>query len=147
MDLGATVCTKKKPACDACPVQKFCASKGLADVENIPVRKKNEKKNFEGYVFVISNKKGEVFIRKRVEKGLLSGLYEFLWSEEKIFENAVETGDVVSHVFTHINMKLKICRLSAEKMVSDGFFVLPENLKNYAFSTLMQKVIKKADLT
>ncbi|MBO4285156.1 MAG: A/G-specific adenine glycosylase [Alphaproteobacteria bacterium] len=146
MDLGATVCTKKKPACGICPVQKFCASKGLPDLEQIPARKKIEKKNFDGYVFIISNKKGEVFIRRRTEKGLLSGLYEFLWSNEKIFANAVETSMSVSHVFTHIKMNLKICRLSAEKIKNDGFFVLPQNLKKYAFSTLMKKVIKKADL-
>ena len=65
MDLGATICTPKNPACDKCPVRKFCASKDLPDIEQIPARKKTAKKVFNGYVYVIKNKKGEVLIRKR----------------------------------------------------------------------------------
>lgn len=144
MDLGATVCKPKNPLCTECPVQKFCASKGLPDLEQIPMRKKLQKKEVNGYVYIIQNKKGEVYIRKRTEKGLLNGLYEFLWSENKLFDNAYDTKQSVSHIFTHIKMCLKIYRLEKEAPDGDGFFVKPSDLKNYAFSTLMQKVMKKA---
>jgi len=144
MDLGATVCTPKNPSCNMCPVQKFCQSKNLPNVEEIPIRKKTPKKVFSGYVYIIKNKKGEILIRKRTQKGLLSGLYEFPWSEEKMFANAEETPETVSHIFTHINMKLKICILKSDCPVSDGFFINSQKIKEYAFSTLMQKVIKKA---
>jgi len=147
MDLGATVCTKKKPTCGICPVQRFCASKGLPDLEQIPMRKKSEKKKFNGYVYIIKNKEGKVFIRKRKEKGLLSGLYEFIWAENKIFKNAKETKVNVSHIFTHIDMSLKICFLQSETApTADGFFVDVQDMGKYAFSTLMKKVMKKADL-
>ena len=146
MDLGATVCTPKNPKCSECPVQKFCKSKGMPDLEQIPTRKKVQKKDVHGYVYVIKNKKGEVYIKKRTEKGLLNGLYEFLWSENKIFENALETKNIVKHTFTHINMSLQICELESESPDLGGFFVLPEKLNQYAFSTLMQKVIQKANL-
>ena len=36
MELGATVCTKRKPLCALCPVAKFCAACNRADVETIP---------------------------------------------------------------------------------------------------------------
>lgn len=144
MDLGATICTPKKPACTLCPVQEFCLSKDLPDLEKIPTRKKTTKKVFNGYVYIIKNKEGKILIRKRTEKGLLSGLYEFPWSEEKLYKNATETNQSVCHIFTHINMNLKICELDCDSVCSDGFFVLPQNLNKYAFSTLMQKVIKKA---
>lgn len=146
MDLGATVCTPKKPLCHQCPIQEFCLSKDLPDLEKIPVRKKTAKKVFNGYVYVIRNKKGEILIRKRTEKGLLSGLYEFPWSEEKLFQNAKETGKSVSHIFTHINMNLKIYEIKTDKTFDNGFFVLPNKLNEYAFSTLMQKVIKKTGM-
>ena len=147
MDLGATVCTPKNPNCGECPVQKFCRSKNLPDLLQIPVRKKTLKKELNGYVYVIKNKKGEIYIRKRTEKGLLNGLYEFVWSEKKLFENAKETQNVVKHVFTHINMRLQICEIEMEKPDFDGFFAAPSDLNKYAFSTLMQKVIKKASLS
>lgn len=146
MDLGATVCKPKNPLCGQCPVQKFCNSKGMPDIEQIPMRKKMQKKEVRGYVYIIKNKKGEVFIRKRTEKGLLNGLYEFLWSEKQLFDDTNDTNQTVSHIFTHIKMCLKVCLLECEKPTFDGFFVKPSELKNYAFSTLMQKVIKKAGL-
>lgn len=143
MDLGATVCTQKKPMCTICPVQKFCTSKNAPDLEQIPARKKTLKKEFNGYVYLITNNKGEIFIRKRTEKGLLHGLYEFPWSENKLFSNTQETSQSVTHIFTHIRMHLQICTLSADKINLSGFFVPKDKLQNYAFSTLMQKVIKK----
>ena len=146
MDLGATICTPKNPACAICPVQSFCLSKDKPDLEAIPSRKKTAKREFNGYVYLIENKKGEILIRKRTEKGLLHGLYEFPWSAEPLFKNADSTGKSVTHIFTHINMNLKICLVKSNSVFFDGFFVAPEDLKNYAFSTLMHKVIKKANI-
>ena len=146
MDLGATICTPKKPLCSRCPIQKFCKSKGEPDLEQIPARKKTAKKKFDGYVYIIQNSKGEILIRKRTEKGLLSGLYEFIWSDKKLFDEALDTGLSVSHIFTHIDMNLKIFKLKTDKIFSDGFFIKPQEIKNYALSTLMQKVIKKTEL-
>lgn len=146
MDLGATVCTPKNPNCDVCPLQKFCLSQNMPDLEQIPYRKKMLKKDVNGYVFIVRNSKGEVLIRKRTEKGLLSGLYEFPWSGDKLFERAKLTDKTVSHIFTHINMHLKICEMKSDSCLADGFFVCHSELSQYAFSTLMQKVMKKADL-
>lgn len=146
MDLGATVCLPKKPACDICPISECCLSKGAIDVEDIPPKKKLLKKVFNGYVYLIENDKGDVLIRKRTEKGLLSGLYEFIWSEKPLFKKALDTKQSVSHVFTHINMNLKIYKISQNEVYQDGFFVAKNELQNYAFSTLMQKVMKKHGL-
>lgn len=143
MDLGALICTPKAPKCLECPWQAYCLSKDKPNLEQIPQRRKISKKEFKGYVYLIENSQHEILIRLRSEKGLLSGLYEFPWSEEKLFDDALETSDSVSHIFTHINMNLKICYLSSEKVASDGFFVPKAELKNYPFSTLMQKVLRQ----
>ncbi|MFR8206790.1 MAG: hypothetical protein ACLU99_11090 [Alphaproteobacteria bacterium] len=44
MDLGAGVCTPKKPQCLLCPWQKHCQSKNRPDIENIPNRTKPAKR-------------------------------------------------------------------------------------------------------
>lgn len=142
MDLGAMVCTPKNPQCLLCPWQKHCRSKDDGALENIPNRRKLEKKVKQGRVFLLFNSKGEVYIRKRTEKGLLSGLYEFPWQENED-ENAyggTDTGKEVSHVFTHFKLILKIFRAETEKFETDGFFAAPAKLENYPFSTLMKKV-------
>jgi len=146
MDLGATVCTPKNPQCTLCPWNDFCLSKNLPDLEQIPQRKKLDKKEQFGCVYLIFNRKGEIFIRKRTEKGLLSGLYEFPWNTDlSPLDNAQDTENTVTHVFTHIKLTLKIYKLFCDKAPFDnGLFILPENIKDYAFSTLMKKVFSKA---
>lgn len=146
MDLGATVCTPKQPKCLLCPWQQYCKSKDLSDLEQIPMRKKLAKKEQEGVVYLIYNDKGEVFIRKRTEKGLLFGLYEFPWNTDKpVVKGAENTGVKVTHIFTHIKLTLGIYKLAgAKNPCTDGVYVKPSDLKNYALSTLMKKVFAKS---
>ncbi|MBQ8465004.1 MAG: A/G-specific adenine glycosylase [Alphaproteobacteria bacterium] len=142
MDLGATICTPKKPKCSLCPWKNDCLSYGRQDIENIPQRKKLPKKQKVGFVYLINNSQGEILIRLRTEKGLLSGLYEFPWAEEKLFKNAKDTGQQVVHIFTHFKLTLNIMVLQIDNIDCDGFFVPVCNLSNYPMSTLMKKVIK-----
>ena len=144
MDLGATVCTPKNPKCLECPWQENCFARINQQIENIPVLKKLEKKNKTAQVFLITNSKNEIFIRKREGKGLLSGLYEFPWEEDDSLNfDSKDTTLEVSHVFTHFKLVLKIQILSAEEIDLKGQFVPQETLQNYPFSTLMKKVYKK----
>ena len=150
MDLGAMVCTPKKPQCLLCPWQNFCVSKGKENIEQIPNKSKIGKKEKSGFVYVIRNKKQEIFIRKRTEKGLLSGLYELPWCDEgKLFtdKKVTETEKSVTHIFTHIKLNLQIGILEDEHPNFDGFFVSVNKLSDYPFSTLMKKVFKKINLT
>lgn len=146
MDLGAIICTPKNPQCLLCPWQKKCLSRNAPDIEQIPLRKKLAKKEKHGSVCLIYNSKGDILIRKRTEKGLLSGLYEFPWVDEgTLFADSQDTKNEVTHVFTHFKLVLRIYTLQTETSpLSDGMFVAPETLENYPFSTLMKKVIKKS---
>lgn len=147
MDLGAMICTPKNPQCLLCPWQKHCLSKDDPRLEEIPSRAKLEKKAKYGHVYLITNDAGEIFIRKRTEKGLLSGLYEFPWSDrEELFKEAAtkDSGREVSHVFTHFKLILKVHYFKAQTVAFDGQFVSIASLKDYPFSTLMKKVLSAA---
>ena len=149
MDLGAMDCTPKNPQCLLCPWQHECLSRGLPELERIPNRAKPAKKEKNGSVCLIFNAKGEILIRKRSEKGLLSGLYEFPWTDEGSlpFDGLNDTGLNVFHVFTHIRLNLEIYVLHINSdipPVADGFFTAIEKLSDYPFSTLMKKVCAKA---
>ena len=142
MDLGAGICTPKNPQCLLCPWQNFCRARGLENLESIPRRKKAAKKKT-GFVYLIHNNQNKILIRQRTEKGLLSGLYEFPWSEEKLFAEAEDTGLEVSHVFTHIKLTLRICLRQDNNVFDNGRFVPTAELSAYPFSTLMKKVYQK----
>lgn len=144
MDLGACICTPKKPKCADCPWQQACQSKFCPDLEKIPQKSKIEKKKICAFVYLITDDQGRVYIRKRTEKGLLSGLYEFPWSEKNLFPEAQNTRLCVSHIFTHLDMTLQLMILHQNNIDLNGMFVPVTDLKNYAFSTLMNKVFKKA---
>ena len=140
MDLGAEVCTPRRPRCDVCPWRQACLSAGKDDVADIPHRVKTTKKEISGNVYVITDNRGYVFIRRRTEKGLLSGLYEFPWSEKTMFPSAQDTGMSVTHIFTHIRLTLRIYRLQSDNLSATGCFIPPQKLKDYPSSTLMKKV-------
>ena len=146
MDLGATICTPKNPQCLLCPWQNDCLSYGREDLETIPRRQKLPKKEKNGYVYLITNKQHEVYIRLRSEKGLLSGLYEFPWGEDELFPQAMKTGKHVVHIFTHFKLTLNICTITLDHISGDGFFIPINKLSDYPMSTLMKKVMSTSEI-
>ncbi len=146
MDLGATICTPQSAKCSLCPWNQECNALKRGLVDKIPLIKKMEKKNFEGYVHIIQNEKGEYFIQKREEKGLLNGLYEFPWTKEKtpLFNGDwKQKNKKISHTFTHFHLTLTPLVLKKNDFSNKvGFYSKMEDFKKYPFSTLMKKVIK-----
>ena len=147
MDLGATVCTPDNPKCSLCPWKKHCVALQQDLTHQIPIIIKPKKQNRTGMLWLIQNDRGEYCIRKRVEKGLLSNLYEFPWryqDEDPLYHSARQVA-TVTHTFTHFKLTLKICSvLGNQSPIPDGIFVSPKNFQNYPFSTLMKKVIHQA---
>lgn len=147
MDLGAMICTPKKPQCLLCPWRNACLSKDCPELETIPLRGRLAKKEKTGSVYLILGRNNSLFIRKREGKGLLSGLYEFPWQEGGGLFDGLKPEDTkleVSHVFTHFKLILRIFIVHAENMPEDGFFVAKGELSAYPFSTLMKKVYAAA---
>ena len=75
MDLGATVCTPKKPDCQHCPLNKYCKAYHQVAVECFPVKSKKiivKHRTFDYWVFIFEEK---VFIKKREEKDIWQGLF------------------------------------------------------------------------
>ena len=66
MDLGATICTPKRPACALCPIREHCLAFAEHDPERFPVKAaKKEKPVRFGAAFVAVNNEGEVLLRRR----------------------------------------------------------------------------------
>src|SRR6266511_557994 len=77
MDLGATICTPKKPACPLCPWIEPCAARARGGQERFPVKRpKREGRLRRGAAFVAVRADGFVLVRSRPPKGLLGGMTE-----------------------------------------------------------------------
>lgn len=122
MDLGATVCTPKSPACCLCPVNDTCIGYAQGRPEIYPLRapKKKRPKRY-GYVYYIVNSRDSILVHKRPDKGLLGGMYGLPtsdWLKKKRDLSHLELGTkkiewkterhTVTHVFTHFHLHLAV---------------------------------------
>ncbi|HEX5845787.1 MAG TPA: A/G-specific adenine glycosylase [Rhodoplanes sp.] len=82
MDLGATLCTPKNPACSRCPLRADCAAATRGDAEAFPVKEtKRQGRLRRGAAFVLLRHDGFVLVRTRPANGLLGGMTEVPTSE------------------------------------------------------------------
>lgn len=160
MDLGATICTPKKPACALCPLNDNCEARKRGDQETFP-RKAPKKSGAlrRGAAFVVT-RGGELLVRTRAEKGLLGGMTEVPTSEwlaghedgAALSQAPVLKGisrwhrkvGAVTHVFTHFPLELVIyvASVPARTRAPDGMRWVPiATLKDEAFPNVMRKVI------
>lgn len=76
MDLGATVCTPRKPNCLLCPVNDLCIALSEGDVVRYPVKTRKLKRSSESlWVLSAVDAMGRVWLEKRPARGIWSGLY------------------------------------------------------------------------
>lgn len=159
MDLGATICSPRRPACMMCPVKSDCAAFAEGDPERFPVKAvKAEKPARRGAAFVAVRPDGAVLLRKRAETGLLGGMAEIpgtAWTARLDGATGAEaapfaadwrfSGQIV-HVFTHFSLTLDVFRAEV-----DGRARMPEawwstlaDLPFEALPTVMKKAIEAA---
>lgn len=160
MDLGATICTPKKPACALCPLNENCAARERGDQEAFP-RKAAKKTGAlrRGAAFVVV-RGDELLVRSRPEKGLLGGMTEVPGSEwlagqddADALAQAPELASVkgwhrrlgvVTHVFTHFPLELVVytAKVPARTRAPDGMRWVPiATLDGEALPNVMRKVV------
>ena len=156
MDLGATVCTPKRPNCALCPWQKICTAHKADIAESLPRRlPKKPKPKRSGTVFWLENQKGDVLMARRPDKGLLGGMLVFPstgWDApndsqlpQHIGDNWTALDTPITHVFTHFHLTLDIKAQTAppDFIAPQGFqWVEPQALASEALPSLMVKVYK-----
>jgi A/G-specific adenine glycosylase len=78
MELGATICTPRSPACEACPVRTLCKAYAHGTQLERPLRKKRKTIPEDDIATaVIIAPSGRMLLQRRPERGLLAGLFEF----------------------------------------------------------------------
>ena len=160
MDLGATICTPKRPACGICPWINECVARTRGDQETFPRKTaKTEGKLRKGAAFVVLRDDGKILLRTRAEKGLLASMTEVPgseWSAE--YKDSTKTAplsglkwqkaiDPVRHVFTHFPLELTVYFAAVPAKTrppKDMRFVSLGGLDEEALPSVMRKVIAHA---
>ena len=159
MDLGATICTPKRPACGICPVRGDCLSSGREDAEAFPFKPPKKKRPVRrGAAFVAVGDDGAVLLRRRIESGLLGGMAEVptsgwtastdgaLGTEAAPFSGDWTLAGTVKHVFTHFELRLDVYRADVHPRpsIDGGWWAPRDRLDDEALPTVMKKAIAAA---
>lgn len=82
MELGATVCTPKSPACNECPLSELCRARALGKQTEIPRPKARAARQHATHTCVIvHDSRGRILMEERGAKGLWAGLWRVLTLE------------------------------------------------------------------
>ena len=120
MDLGATLCTRRQPACDVCPLQTDCRASNMGNPHDFPTtRPKRSRPTRHQSVVVAQRDDGAVLLERRPDSGVWGGLWSFpelapddvaeAWSQARLGTQPVrvEKLAVLNHTFTHFNLVLE----------------------------------------
>jgi A/G-specific adenine glycosylase len=137
MDLGATMCTRSRPACGACPLQAGCTAKREGRQAELPGKKHTRVRPSREATFLIAEAHTKGSTAVLVERRPSSGLWGGLWSPpqfdspgealawcRKEFGVTAESHPLppIDHAFTHFDLRLNPLRVRCESIagVCDG---------------------------
>ncbi|MDA5193378.1 A/G-specific adenine glycosylase [Govanella unica] len=158
MDLGATVCTPRKPKCLICPWIKICAAHKAGIAETLPSRDRDKAKPIRtGRAYWLQAPHPEtgelsVLLTRRPDKGLLGAMLGF--PTEGWDANGPVTGlpkgnwqsqGEVRHTFTHFHLILDVLALNLDHPTkAKGIWCPLPDLKSAGLPTIMRKIAKLA---
>lgn len=144
MELGATVCgPNRKPDCENCPCKDFCLGQQKSIAEDLPVKlPKRTRREEDRTVFILSCD-GCYALRKRPNKGLLAGLWEFPnvagqlsveMAVRKVEEDGLKIKEIYrqvekKHIFTHIQWNMSGVYMEVKKPLPVYTWLTPEQIE------------------
>jgi len=120
MDLGATICTPRAPACGICPVRTDCRARGRADIEKLPVKPPKKAKPQRYGVAWWIERDDAIWLVRRPGKGMLGGMRALPcgdWTDAAPPESGLVH---VDHGFTHFDLRLTLIARESELAAGEG---------------------------
>ncbi len=165
MDLGATLCTPRNPACGICPLRGGCTARRLGIQAQLPVKRKRRKLPHHQIAVGVIWKGKKILISRRFDQGLLGGLWEFPGGHREKRESLARCAEreikeelgirvavgkefaVVQHAYSHFSITMHAfdCRCVRGRPRAIGCaafrWVTPRQLSRYAFPAADRKII------
>lgn len=163
MELGALVCTPKKPHCQTCPVLEICQSGRNQTWDQFPVKSKKVKVSKRSLHYIVYLHKDKTIIRKRTAKDIWKGLYDFPVYENQSLQpinykqipieiedkRSLNLIDKKEHKLTHQKLSIFIYTAELEKIPSDlnnYNIVKRSEIKQFAFPIILKNFISESEL-
>lgn len=150
MDLGATICVPRRPACGICPLQSGCLAHRAGTAPDLPRKAaKKPKPVRRGTVYIGRRADGALLLETRPDSGLLGGMLGWPgspWGDEAIAcppcpGNWQELAGDVRHTFTHFHLILTVftADLPMDIRPGCGHFLPKGEFRRTDLPTLMRK--------
>jgi len=170
MELGALICSPKKPNCAICPIRRNCFARKNSRQVDYPVKIKKGKVPHYNIAIGIIQKRGRYLIAKRKPGQLLGGLWEFPGGkikEDETRESALKreikeetnltvgVGEVcatVNHAYSHFKVTLHAYHCSVKSgrakpnSAEELRWIRPSDMKDYPFPGANRKILEKLQL-
>ena len=167
MDLGAQVCTPRRPLCLMCPLNSICKANGRGIADELPRRAvKAARPTRHAIAFLALREDGRVLLRRRPDQGLLARMMEIPstdWTDDEpdipqtllaapIKSDWWPVPGLVIHTFTHFRLEIQVLRAVVPVDAQLTFWASQErciwtprrDLKGEALPSVMRKIIAHA---
>jgi A/G-specific adenine glycosylase len=157
MDLGATICTPRSPACGICPWRDPCAARRAGTAPELPKKQPKKAKPVRlGIAYVARTVDGAWLLEKRPDKGLLGGMLGWpgsQWAEgvpvdmPPVEAKWRDLGAEARHTFTHFHLRLaiRVATLPRDIVPPDGCrLVKKHDFRPSDLPTVMRKAFDLA---
>jgi A/G-specific adenine glycosylase len=108
MDMGATLCTRSKPKCIACPLQGECVAFKTDRVKQLPTPRKRKAVPEKRVTFLLLLHGNDILLEKRVSSGIWGGL----WCPPQIEDGQGVADDYVQHNAIQINERIELAEFT-----------------------------------
>ncbi len=149
MDLGATICTPKSPACGICPWSSACKARVNGTAADLPKRApKTRKPTRYGIAYIARRNDGAWLLERRPDKGLLGGMLGWPgaeWGAKPVAQPPLKADwqtlpAEVRHTFTHFHLRLTVQVATVAGGIPDtGHFLPADQFSPDDLPTVMRK--------
>lgn len=162
MDLGATICTPKKPLCLYCPIQNHCQAHQQGLESELPFKKTKKPVPIKSAQVMLLHCEGEWLWQQRPLSGLWGGLWclpifedatTFIQQQQSFRLSSQPPSIQISHSFTHFTWLLDahcftVAGDQKEHLIAElgGEWLSPAQAMNLGIPTAMKKLISAVDL-
>jgi len=155
MDLGATICTPRSPACGICPWMDVCAARAAGTAPDLPRKtpKKGKPTRF-GHAYVARRTDGAYLLEERPAKGLLGGMLGWPgsdWNDDPAPAPPLPADwhmidAEARHTFTHFHLRLRVlvADVGQDAVPETGTFHPIHSFRPAHLPTVMRKVFDLA---
>ena len=160
-DLGATICTPKRPACALCPWRDGCAAQAAGIAETLPRKApKAARPTRHGVHFLVEDSAGRILVRRRPAKGLLGGMLELpgtpwreeRWARQDALTHAPLDGlrwtplpGEAAHGFTHFELRMTLLSGRHQGEAPEGCSFMTRAAAAAAMPTAMRRLLELLD--